>query len=684
MTTAIAETDTRPRPTVPNPVNPILWLFQAFWQYKWLIAAIVAAGLVGAFVLASRLPDTYTASGLVEIDPEPDTVLPEQRSSGFIPPETITETEVQVIRSSRVLSQVVEELDLEFSAANPLLREVNAGDPSVSRQDARNAIVNDLSDNLDVRPTGRSFVVEVSYKSLDPNFSADVVNAVMGEYLGVEISTARDFSRETVSLLSERLAELREDLDAKERAVQDFRTQSRIAEGAGTNILSEQLARLNEELIRAQAALASAAANVSSSERTSDPAALPQVVNSTLIQSLREQEAEQARAVDELETLYRATHPRLIQARSALAALRDTIQDETRKIASSLGTSEEVEEQRVVALEAEVEKLRDRLNSQRGAEIELRRLEREVDGSRRVYEAFLDRFNTVQGTTGFERPQGRIIAAALPPVNPSGPNRLLVMAGGGVLSGALAFALVVAAALFDSRVRTSADVARASGLSPVAVLPPVPGSERDILSGLLSRRRNAQFADAITQLRAAVLLGAGSQEDLFVAITSPDEATAHAPLAVALAQAAAIAGDQVVLVDADFADPAVNQVLGSPNEYGLSNVVADGGSIDTAVQRDDQSSLLFVSAGTLPDPSLYRAPAMDAAVDRLADFFSTVIINLPTVSEQPDAQVLTGVCDVALITVRAGVTSRRDLRDVVSRLRFTGYGGRIATVLIRG
>ncbi len=683
---AVSETERGPlvpAANAPNPFNPILWLIGALWQYKWLIVAVVAAGVAAAAVFASRMPDVYSASGLLEIDPEPNTVLNDQQSSRFVPPETITETEVAVIQSSRVLQQVVSELNLEFSSSNPLLREVSSENAPQSREAARIAIASDISRNLSVTPTGRSFVVQVSYESQDPDFAARVVNAVMGEYLGVEVNEARDFSREFVALLSDRLEELRDTLTEREKAVQDYLRQNRNTEAAGTTALAERLNRLNEQLSLAQAELASASATASSSDRSSDPASLPEVVASPLIQALRAQEATQSREVDELQTLYKPSHPRLIQARSALTAIRDTIAQETAKIASSLNTSEEVQQERVISLESDVEDVRDQLNRQRDAEFELTRLQREADAARRIYESFLDRFNRVDNTSGFEQAQGRIIAAALPPVNPSGPNRLLVLAGGGVLSGALAFALVIGLALIDRRTRSASDVARATGLSPIATVPSVPSPSRGF-GRLFDNSRNARFADAISQLRAALLLGAGRDGALVVAITAPDRKSDHADLAVALAQAAAVAGDEVVLVDACFDRPSIHKLLGGINEYGLSDAVSENGEIEGALQVDGRTSLLFIAAGKEADPSLYRAKAMDDVVDQLAEAFSRVVIVLPPISEVPDAQALSAIADVTAIVVRAGATERGELTDLVSQLRYAGYVGRIATVLVDG
>lgn len=666
-------------PATPNPLAPILWLIEAFWQYKWLVVMLMAAGVVAAATLAGRLPNVYWASGLVEINPGRDSLIPERRTqSNFVPPETITETEVQVIQSYAVLERVVDALDLEFSSANPALSDQTLG--GRGRAVARAAIIDDLRRKLLVQPTGRSYVVRVGFEGRDPEFVAAVVNEVMRQYLRLDVAAQRDQATESISQISARLAELRQGLDEREQAVEDFRAQSRIADGAGTTALSEQLARLNEELIRAQGALALAQAT--SDQRGAGEASLPQVVASPLIQELQSQAAEQERVVTELSALYRPSHPRLIQAREALDALQANIAVETRKIVESLATAVAVEAERVDTLELQIDMLRDRIAAQRAAEIELRRLEREVEAAQRIYEVLLNRYREEQGTAGLERPDGRIVAAAVPPVEPSGPNRILVVAGGGILAGAAAFALVLGIALIDQRLRTRGDIVRAVGIAPVAEVPPVPANGG--FPGLRSRKRNAAFAEAITHLRAALVLRSGGREVTVVAMTAPDPAVGHAALITALGQACAVAGESTVLVDADFDRPSVHTRLGGKNEFGVAELVSLGGEVDAALQIDRATALNYLAAGADGDASLYRTDAMGRLVDALYVRFDVILINLPPIVERPDAQALAAEAGVVAIAVKAGATSRPDLLETVQTLRFVGPSLPLATVLIRG
>lgn len=657
----------------PNALNPLLWLIQTLWRYRFLIVLVGALGVAGSVFAALQLPDVYTASGLIEIDPDTESVVGSQQTGRFIPPETLTDTQAAVLRSDPVMLGVIRRLDLltseEGASLRPDASELPAGDTM------RTALVAVLQRNLTVRGTGRSFVLEVGFESEDPRLAADVVNTAMAEYLGLEVQTERDFRQEAAGLLQGRIDELRVDLDAKEAAVEAFRRESGYDDNPGTEILSDQLTRLNEELVRARSALAEARA-VSRQRGTGDLAALPDVVNSGLIQDLRGQEAVQARTVSELAALYRPNHPRLIQARSALAAIRDTIAAETQKIAESIGTTESVQDTRVQALEEEAGVLRTLLNVQRNNELQLARLEREATAAQTLFETFLARFQEVQGTRGFERPDGRIVTPASVPVRPSGPNRYLIVAGGTVVSGALAFMLAVGLGLMDSRTRNAGDVARASGLSPITTMPAVPRG-----GGPLSRWRNRRFAAAISHLRAALIIGARRQAPLAVAFVDPENGEESARLATAFAQACAVAGDRAVLIDANIVEPRVHTLLGGGNTFGFGELLSENGDAVDALQSDSRTGLTFISAGQ-GHQSLLRSAWLRQIFEALDTRFDVLVFAVPPLADYPQAQTLVAAVDVSTVVATTGITQRADLVELSGLTVEAADGGRVVTVLV--
>jgi len=113
-----------------------------------------------------------------------------------------------------------------------------------------------------------------------------------------------------------------------------------------SSVLGQQLGQLNIDLVRARSGRAEAEARYQQiqkllkSEGGSESAAT--VLDSPLIQRLREQEAAVIRQLGELKTQLRGRHPTLMLKESELADLQKKISREVEKITTSLGNELEI------------------------------------------------------------------------------------------------------------------------------------------------------------------------------------------------------------------------------------------------------------------------------------------------------------------------------------------------------
>ena len=116
------------------------------------------------------------------------------------------------------------------------------------------------------------------------------------------------------------------------------------------------------------------------------------VLESPLIQRLREQELELTRNIAELETQYRDAHSKMMLARSKLEDLQNKINQEVNKVAINLGNELKITEIRHEKLEAEFDKLQGRVSEQNQAEVKLNELSSVAQADRELYETVLSRF----------------------------------------------------------------------------------------------------------------------------------------------------------------------------------------------------------------------------------------------------------------------------------------------------
>jgi G-rich domain on putative tyrosine kinase len=128
------------------------------------------------------------------------------------------------------------------------------------------------------------------------------------------------------------------------------------------------------------------------------------------------------------------------------------------------------------SLAASLERLKDELEGTNSASVNLRELERDVQASRSVYEAFLVRTREVSEQERLDTTNIRVIAAPDLPENRSFPPRtLILLAAGAMLGGMLGVALAFFGEWRDRR-RPAHALAVDTGRAPVAAPPYVPAA----------------------------------------------------------------------------------------------------------------------------------------------------------------------------------------------------------------
>lgn len=138
-----------------------------------------------------------------------------------------------------------------------------------------------------------------------------------------------------------------------------------------------------------------------------------------------------------------------------------------------------------------------------------------------------------------------------------------------------------------------------------------------------------------------------------------------------LAQAAAAMGQRVLLVDADLRVPSIDQLLRLKLKPGLSDIIAHGRDADDVIQPLSSTPNLFVlTAGSLPpDPAiLIGSKKMKDLADSWHQSYDLVVYDLPPISFA-DSRLLSSHTDGLVIVSRIGHTRREDLHNSLHTLR---------------
>ncbi|SDA32304.1 Uncharacterized protein involved in exopolysaccharide biosynthesis [Methylobacterium sp. UNC378MF] len=401
-----------------------LWRGSGFIVLGGLFMVAVAVALLGL------IPPRYTSSIQVLVDPSDLRVVENdvnarqpQADSGV----SIAESQVRVIQSDSVLRRVIAKLrldqDEEFvlpDGDNPTLTWIKGAlgmlPPPASR-DPVNTALDTLQNRLSVRRAERTFVIDVSVQSRDPEKAARIANAIGDAYFAEEAAARTETARRASEALAGRLSSLKRDVEQAEGAVVRYREDHKLVAASGRLLTDQQLGDLNQQLVTASIKTAEAKSRLDQARRmrSSDPStALPEMLQSLEMQALRQQYATLSRNTAELATRLGERHPAMAEQYAQQRDLQRLIQREKERIIETTQKDYDRAAASEAAIRASLDRVKSETASSDRAYVGLRELERTLDARRGIYEAYLKRAREASEQERLNTTNVRIISAATP------------------------------------------------------------------------------------------------------------------------------------------------------------------------------------------------------------------------------------------------------------------------------
>lgn len=167
---------------------------------------------------------------------------------------------------------------------------------------------------------------------------------------------------------------------------------------------------------------------------------------------------------------------------------------------------------------------------------------------------------------------------------------------------------------------------------------------------------------------AALKLGGPKLTRLGVTSALRGEGRTTIALALAAVQARQF-GRRALLVDADFENPTLGEMLGFAGKPGLAEVTTGELSLDTAVREVAEGvALLPAGVATRHRSRMVRELMSSDLLDELADLFEVAIVDLPPLLGSTDGPLLAAHFQNALLVVRAQVTPLAQVEEAVGML----------------
>ncbi len=667
---------------------------------KWIVLGCFATIFSVVAIASLKTTPVYEAGGTIAIN-KPDTSLNFQNSATFnldyYDPSEL-DTEVKILQSDLLAMQVIRELNLDRrpeiggqAPPSPSSSLDLTPDPLQSDPARTSSMIGGFKGNLKVGLSPNTRIIEVHYRSADPQLAANVVNTLMQTYVENNFKARFESTMQASDWLTKQLVDLQMKVETSQEKLVRYQKEHEIL-GADEkqNITMEKLDELNKELTAAESERMDKEAAYRLVE-TGDPEAVASSASTlseegsgtqsgtALLGVLRTKEAELKIQAAELNTQFGPSYPKLSVLNNQLKEVDSQIKAEMKKIVSKVRGQYSAALQRETMLHEALDKQKQEANKLNESAIQYTLLKRDVDTNRQLYEGLLQKLKEAGVSAGLKSNNFRIIDSARPPTAPIEPNiprNLLFAAVLGMASGVgLAFLMEG----LDNTVRTTEQAQAISGVASLGMIPlgsksaregPNPkrlviATSKEAVELVTQVRPQSQMAESYRALRTSLLLSNLGAPPKVIMVTSalPQEGktTTSINTAVVLAQK----GVRVLLIDADLRRPSIHKTLGLGPHTGLSNVLTGSTTMEQAIIRSTILPNLFVLPAGTPPPNpaeLLASPDMRDALNQLKEQYDHIVIDTPPSLSVTDAVVLSPRADAVVLVIRSGQTTKQALR----------------------
>jgi uncharacterized protein involved in exopolysaccharide biosynthesis/Mrp family chromosome partitioning ATPase len=605
----------------------------------------------------------------------------------------IVESQMLVVTSDTVLRRTIqrEHLDSDPEFGGPpvglaaIFRNGLAaiGLDGASSTDAELKALRQLKRRIGTKRSDKAFVVDVYVTVQTREKAARIADAIAQSYLEDQAQARANAAGRASVALGGRLDALRKRVQEAEDQVVQYKEQHKIIAAGGVLVSDQQLSEMTVQLNAARGKTAEARARYEQIMRARksgvEAGATPEAVLSQTIGQLRTQYAEVARQRAELGALVGPRHPSIINLDAQTQGVQKLINEELARIAVAARSDLERTQASEQALEVDLEALKQKAITTSQASVRLRELEREVDASRAIYQAYLTRARETGEQQTIDNTNARVISKATEPRDKSWPPRLLLLAVALVGGLGIGTGVGLMREYFDESIHSRRALTDVTGLPVLAVAPPLAQrSSRWSMPSLRARRRHADaqgdaqsqtglLIAAMRRLRDALFDGEKPQDSHCVLITSANAAEGRTTVALNLALTTAADGWRVLLVDADRARGMLSKTLDAGDNAGLFDLIEGRAGLASVLLSDTETGLSFLPLGNATraeSPNPQQIAQKLAAAD-----FDLVVIDGGAMLVDEATRPFAEAADDVVFVVRAGGPKRDDITAGLDALR---------------
>ncbi|MEL5373772.1 tyrosine-protein kinase Wzc [Serratia marcescens] len=678
----------------------IVQVLGALLDHRWLIIGVVTLFTVFGIIYSLFTTPVYQADSLVQVEKKPGGSLLDNLSQMIPNSQAESSTEIELIKSRMIIGKAVDDLGLDVSVERKffpvfgkgwarltgskpqeievprlLVPEILFGEEltltvldeqSFSLNDDDGEILKGKFGDLSFGQGVTIVVNNISSKAgttyyITKKTRLAAINSVLKSLLVTDRGKKTGVLELTLTGESKALVQKTLNSIDENYVLQNVARKSEEAE--------KSLEFLKEQLPAVRASLDDAEDKLNSYRKKNDSVDLSLEAKSVLdsIVAVESQLNELTFKEAEISKLFTKEHP----AYRALMEKRSTLEKERAKLNKRVATMPQTQQ-------------------------EILRLTRDVDAGKVIYMQLLNKQQELSITKASTVGNVRIVDDAVAQPRPVKPRKTLIVLVAIFLGGLLSVAFVVIKMRLHRGIE-SPDELEQEGFNVYASIPLSEWQQKkDLQVRLASRRKvnadsdsllaNGNPADlaieAIRSLRTSLHFAMMEAKNNVLMISGASPNIGKTFVSINLAAVIAQSGQKVLVIDADMRKGYLHSLLGIDGSNGLSDVLAQQVSIESAIKKTNVEGMDIIVRGQVPpNPSeLLMTRGLGELIDWASQNYDMVLVDTPPILAVTDAAIIGHHAGTALMIARFGVNTVKEVE--VSIRRFEQNGTNIKGVIL--
>lgn len=613
--------------------------FLDYWRVikirKWIILTVFLLTVLTGVLYTSSQPKIFSSSTRIKMErPEATVMSPfsPQGKSASVDGLWLAE-QMEYIRSTKILTRVVEELDLT-SKWNIKNSEAAAGR---------------LRGKIFVNSVRGLPMLDIGSRGTDPNECAFLANGVAESYVSIMLDRSIATTLKALEKLKEEQESLDNEVQTAQKRVDDLKREYSISsllqplEPGAAGKLAQDLSAAHVDSLVREIRLKKIQTLTREQLRTAITTIIPDSGLSSQQQALYGVELRMKQMLHD----YGPNHPAMRMMELTHQALREQFEAMLDGVLKGIEIDYDVAKAREEALNSEVEKARQiEWEYSSGKYREYEKAVRELNSKMQLRDALKLRIAQELVELEMPRPSVEVIEKANPSWSPISPNThrniMMSVIAGLVLGIALAFFIEY----LDTSIKTVEDVENYLGLPVLGIVPqhvkPLVQEGEDSHHAEIYRviRTNLEFAKRDLGANAITVVSAGSGEGKSLTLFN-------------LAYTYARNGEKVLVVDSDLRRPTLHKILGVPQANGLTNLLMEQKTLDEVIMPTSVPNLYFMPRGKHLSSSsgVLNSQRMRDLIKELKLRYDMIFFDSPPIMAVSDAAILASEVDLTLMII---------------------------------